>query len=423
MFTLLLFFHLTGLFFAYSVCLAIYRLYFSPLSKIPGPKLAAITWWYQFHYDVVNKGQYSWVVRSMHEKYGPIVRINPCEVHICESDFYETLYASGGLNRKRDKWTWDTVGAAGVADSALSTMNHDLHRMRRAAIAPFFSMQNVKKLQPIIQAKVDILRRRILERKGNTEAIDISHAFSALTNGTRRLAQIEALKLESSTISVESTHRTIFRELLSSKLPSEEKAPTRLATEAQVLVSAGSETTARALTHACYYLLTSPDVLTTLKTELEGAIPATDFTDSVPLEQVQRLPYLTAVIKESLRLSYGVVDSNASFRMKTCIFTNGLFPRVHRPERWLHNATLHRYLVSFGKGSRQCLGMNLAMSEMHLTLSSLLRWFGSGDVRRAHDLGQLELFETDESDIKMIGEVLVPVVKQDTKGVQIVIKT
>lgn len=119
----------------------------------------------------------------MHAKYGPIVRINPCELHICESEFYDTLYASGGINRKRDKWSWDTVGAGGVADSSLSTVNHDLHRVRRAAIGPFFSAQNVRKLQPIIQAKVDILMRRLLERKGNKDATNIGHAFSALTNG------------------------------------------------------------------------------------------------------------------------------------------------------------------------------------------------------------------------------------------------
>ncbi|KAF3480353.1 cytochrome P450 [Arthroderma uncinatum] len=408
-----LFLQLAGLFLAYSICLIIYRAYFSPLSKIPGPKLAAITWWYQFYYDVVHKGQYIWAVRSMHEKYGPIVRINPCEIHICESDFYDTLYASGGPNRKRNKWTWDTIGAAGVTDSALSTVNHDHHRMRRTALAPFFSMQNVKKLQPIIQEK-------------------------------RLLAQIEALKLESSTISKESTHRTIFRELLSSKLPSEEKAPARLAGEAQVLVSAGSETTARALTNACFYLLTSPDVLATLKTELESAIPATNFKNGVALECVQQLPYLTAVIKESLRLSYGVVGRlQRVFPNEDLHFHEWVIPKgtpvsmstydMHhdetifadsyqfRPERWLQNAVLDRYLVSFGKGSRQCLGMNLAMAEMYLTLSSLFRWFGSGDVRRPHDVGQLELFETDESDIKMIGEVLVPMVKEGTQGVRIML--
>lgn len=49
---------------------AIYRLYFSPLSKFPGPKLAAITLWYEFYYDVIKKGQYTFEIWRMHEEYG-----------------------------------------------------------------------------------------------------------------------------------------------------------------------------------------------------------------------------------------------------------------------------------------------------------------------------------------------------------------
>jgi cytochrome P450 len=121
----------------------------------------------------------------MHAKYGPIVRINPFELHIQDSEFYDTLYSAGGISRKRDKWSWDTLGAAGVQDSTLSTIEHDLHRMRRSAIAPFFSSANVRKLEPVIQAKVGMLFRRLLEFKDGKEkvVINLSHAFSAFTNG------------------------------------------------------------------------------------------------------------------------------------------------------------------------------------------------------------------------------------------------
>jgi hypothetical protein len=88
----------------------------------------------------------------MHAKYGPIVRINPFELHIQDSEFYDTLYSSGGIMRKRNKWYWDTLGAAGVQDSTLSTIEHDLHRTRRSGIAPFFSSGNVRKLEPVLQA-------------------------------------------------------------------------------------------------------------------------------------------------------------------------------------------------------------------------------------------------------------------------------
>jgi hypothetical protein len=51
---------------------AVYRLYFSPLAKFPGPKLAALTLWYEFYYDVVKKGRYTWKIGELHKKYGTL---------------------------------------------------------------------------------------------------------------------------------------------------------------------------------------------------------------------------------------------------------------------------------------------------------------------------------------------------------------
>lgn len=49
---------------------AVYRLYAHPLSGFPGPKLAAVTFLYEFYYDVVKSGMYLWEIERMHEKYG-----------------------------------------------------------------------------------------------------------------------------------------------------------------------------------------------------------------------------------------------------------------------------------------------------------------------------------------------------------------
>lgn len=54
----------------YVVGLYVYRVYFDPLSKIPGPKLAAASHWYEFYYDVILKGRYTWRIWEMHKKYG-----------------------------------------------------------------------------------------------------------------------------------------------------------------------------------------------------------------------------------------------------------------------------------------------------------------------------------------------------------------
>ncbi len=55
---------------AYLVAIAIHRLYFSPIAKFPGPKLAALTKWYEFYYDVVLQGQFTFRIQTMHKKYG-----------------------------------------------------------------------------------------------------------------------------------------------------------------------------------------------------------------------------------------------------------------------------------------------------------------------------------------------------------------
>lgn len=61
---------------AYFVTVVVYRLYFSPLAKFPGPKIAAATGWYEFFYDYWLSGQYIFEIKRMHEVYGE------CEHHM-----------------------------------------------------------------------------------------------------------------------------------------------------------------------------------------------------------------------------------------------------------------------------------------------------------------------------------------------------
>lgn len=55
---------------AYCLFGVFYRLYFHPLAKFPGPRLAAATLWYEFYYDCLLFGQYTFKIGRMHEKYG-----------------------------------------------------------------------------------------------------------------------------------------------------------------------------------------------------------------------------------------------------------------------------------------------------------------------------------------------------------------
>jgi cytochrome P450 len=98
---------------------------------------------------------------------------------------------------------------------------------------------------------------------------------------------------------------TIFHELLENEsLPAREKSMRRLVQEGQIIVSAGTETTAWCLSVLTFHLLSNPTILERLQDELERAIP--NPSKSTPLAQLEQLPYLTACIQEGLRLSYGV---------------------------------------------------------------------------------------------------------------------
>lgn len=69
----------------------------------------------------------------------------------------------------------------GVPGAMLSTVGHDLHRRRRAPIAPFFSQQAIRRFDPVIRTKLSLLISRFegFERTG--EPVNFDAAFTALT--------------------------------------------------------------------------------------------------------------------------------------------------------------------------------------------------------------------------------------------------
>lgn len=80
----------------------------------------------------------------------------------------------------------------------------------------------------------------------------------------------------------------------------------RMATEAFGIVIAGAETTSRTLTVAVYYLLTHFKTLERLEQELMTAMP--DVRVMPSMRSLETLPWLTVVIKKSLRLSSAVTS-------------------------------------------------------------------------------------------------------------------
>ena len=91
-------------------------------------------------------------------------------------------------------------------------------------------------------------------------------------------------------------------------------------------------------------------------------------------------------------------------------------PTVFKPERWLGHPTspsgrpLGRYVVSFGRGPRMCLGQHFAWAELYIGLASLFRRV------------ELELFETGRDAVDMAAEHFVATPRKGTKGVRVLVK-
>ncbi|KDQ28680.1 hypothetical protein PLEOSDRAFT_175903 [Pleurotus ostreatus PC15] len=165
-----------------------------------------------------------------------------------------------------------------------------------------------------------------------------------------------------------------------------------LIAESVTLLIAGSDTTSNSLTAILHLLLTHPDDFKRLYTVLEEAVEPGELPR---YHQVKDIPLLDATIDEGLRLHAttaiglhrSVPDGGilccgrffpASTEMSVPAWTiqhdKSIWndPENFRPQRWLDNPDLRRYLMTFGKGPRACLGRNLAYMEMRLVLSTII---------------------------------------------------
>lgn len=229
------------------------------------------------------------------------------------------------------------------------------------------------------------------------------------------------------------SYRTVFKSILDSDLEEEEKLHKRVLDEAVAVVGAGVLTSAHFLKVATFHLLDNPDILKKLKAELQEAIPNPKTIPSLP--ELEKLPYMHTIIQEIYRISHGVshrlqrVSPDLPLVYQEWVIPPGtpcsmtsvmlhdnpeIFPEPHefRPDRWADQAEerrLSKYLVNFSRGTRRCIGMELAVAEIHLTMVTVFRRFN------------FELFETDCSDVDMKHDYFIPLPELDTKGVRVLV--
>ncbi|PYH42563.1 cytochrome P450 [Aspergillus saccharolyticus JOP 1030-1] len=458
-----------------------------PLSHIPGPKLAAATFLYEAWFDLIQGGRFTHEIRRLHEIYGPVVRINPEEIHFNDPSFIDEVYSTAG--RARNKQHHYVAFATGPsAEAMFATIDHKQHRVRRSAMNKFFSRAQIARLEPEIQRLADQLCDKIV-RLGTKdhEPLDITRAYSCFAADVisgycfgesigftiflfrfipvtklvvplvpflwRWLSPSLQVYMDESTQKMPARVRqarqefeagtipsrpTIFHALLTSSLPEAERTDYRLTGDGLSLNAAGTETTAA----TTYYLLSQPETLARLVEELEAA-DASNRT----WNELERLPYLGAVIAEALRLAYGVSPRSpriapterllyrGQFQGRKIVYdippgtpvgmsnainhhNEDVFPDSHsfRVERWLEadeaqRRRLETSMTSFSRGSRSCVGMNLAYCNLYVALAALA----------VRVLPRARLYQTTVEDVAYDHDVFVGVPKRSSKGVRVVV--
>ena len=226
--------------------------------------------------------------------------------------------------------------------------------------------------------------------------------------------------------------RTVFDGILDNETDPNEKGLLRLMDDGISVVGAGLSTTADTLRITTFHVLNRPEVLSRLQAELTAAIP--DPTTSPPLKLVEQLPYLSAVVNEGYRIACGIasrlqrVSPHAPLTYNDWVIPAGTpismtiyllhnhpdsFPEPHefRPERWLTAPADRpdRYLVHFSKGTRSCVGMNLANAEIWLTLAYIFRRF------------DFTLYKSTRADVDIEHDYFTAFPRLDSKGVRVLV--
>ncbi|KAH7396293.1 cytochrome P450 [Pyrenochaeta sp. MPI-SDFR-AT-0127] len=440
-----------------SVARAIYNIYFHPLRKFPGPKS-----WIAF--DIARTvtrmmGYYDLSIRDLHLKYGEVVRIGENELSFIQPEAWKDIYGHGHAELSK-YFPPNTVNPKKII--AAPGSHH--FRMRRAML-PAFSDKALSQQEHLIRVYVDLLMQRLTEVAESGEATNMGRWYNLTTfdliadlcygqplhglasgKSNRWIDQIEAmmvfipaLLLITSSPAISALFNLFFgRKLKKSRTDHEEYASSlamnriegkqqadrgdfmdymlrsrgqshqltdpELVANSDLIMVAGSETTATLLTAVTYWLLKTPRAHKRAVVEVRNAF--TQPEDITFKEASVRLPYTLACLTEALRIFPSIPlvllrqtnpgapthiaghDIPAETRVgvhQLAAFHSPLNfhdPESFCPERWLpevyndpsspfHNdrRDVHK---PFSFGPRDCIGRNLAYHEMRLILALVL---------------------------------------------------
>jgi cytochrome P450 len=183
-------------------------------------------------------------------------------------------------------------------------------------------------------------------------------------------------------------------------------------------LAAGHETTASAMSWACYHLCQHPKVQARLRTEIREHLPSPDSGEQITAADFDKLPYLSAVCNETLRLFPSVpltlrtTEGNDSTILGQpipqgaaiiiCPWAVNCDPAMwgddaeeFNPDRWMApgqansgGATSNYAFLTFLHGPRSCIGQQFARAEFQALLAT---WVGRMEMKFADENYVLEI--------------------------------
>ncbi|KAL4901619.1 cytochrome P450 [Aspergillus multicolor] len=292
------------------------------------------------------------------ERYGPVFRVAPNEQFL------------------KDSLWW--ARQPGHPDSLLSKISPEKHAHMRRTLSPGFTARALRQQEPFIQKYVNLLVAQLQDVVKEAKGVEVSMTpwFNYTTSdifgdlgfvesvkaagfvvSTRYYPLVESILLKCIPLSMRKIQRDHYQQIvdkvqrpnLMSHLIEEGGALRLHAGEVfatfMIFTTAGSETTATALTGVLNYLVNhSPDSLRQFEDEIRGTFST---TEDITLEAVRNLPFLNAVIKAS-----DLSDPNS------CFFNDR-----------------RQAVQPFTIGPRARLGQQLAWAEMRLILAKLVWTF------------------------------------------------
>ncbi|EGY18686.1 benzoate 4-monooxygenase cytochrome P450 [Verticillium dahliae VdLs.17] len=364
----------------YYASVALYNTTIHPLARVPGYRLAGMTNLYQLFWCYHNgRSVYYRKIREMHDQFGPIVRVSPNELSLRDPKDCETIYATHSKYTK-DSTFYQTMGVRHGMFGAESNLDH---RQLRAPWRQFFTNPSIKKLDGMIQSKVELLCQRLdqqLRQTGSAPVQDLLHSLSS--DIVSHAFAVDTCLRQQDVSSACPEPKSLAHIMTAAYLSREAPAQTTITREVLIdelhsLMVAGTFNTGTIASTTLFHVLTNDSVRRRVIDELKTV------QNKMTHAELEKLPYLSACVKEGFRLGYGpigrlprVVPEPGAFFQGYWIPAGSVvgvssYVQHHNPDIWGHDHDdfnpnrwldptrakhLNKYLLTFGKDARRCIG-------------------------------------------------------------------